>query len=137
MIFLRQNQSGQIYIFPLALLPINPIKPTLQINTNKPNPSAYKPKMSSSNNNNDAQNPIAGGAQLLTGILGNTVGGLTNTVGGVVGAAGRGLGETVNGATGGVARPVGDGLANISTGVEGGVKGVGQGVKDAGEWKKT
>lgn len=71
-----------------------------------------------------------------TGILGNTVSGVSNTVGGVVGGATRGLGETVNGLTGGVGRPVGDGLANVGTGVENGLSDVAKGSRDAGNWKK-
>lgn len=73
-----------------------------------------------SSNNNGA----AGGAQLLTGILGNTVSGLTNTVG-----------ETVNGVTGGVGRPLGDGITNLTGGLENATGSIAKGARDAGQWK--
>lgn len=76
-----------------------------------------------------------GAAKTVTSTIGHTVGGLTNTVGGITGAAGRGVGETIEGATGSVGKDVGRGLADAATGVEGGVKRVGEGVKNTGEWK--
>ncbi|KAJ4270264.1 hypothetical protein NW762_001940 [Fusarium torreyae] len=95
------------------------------------------------NNNNKNSNPAAGvgetvggAANFLTSTLGNTVGGLGRTVGNVTGAATRGVGDTVTGVTGEAGRPLGDGVANLGTGVQGGLDSISKGVENAGQWKK-
>ncbi|KAG8169512.1 hypothetical protein KVR01_000257 [Diaporthe batatas] len=78
---------------------------------------------------------VTGAAKTGTGILGNTVSGLTNTLGGVVGGASRGVGETVNAVTGDVGKPLGDGVSNVGTSVEGTGQDIAQSARDAGQWK--
>lgn len=86
--------------------------------------------MSSSNSG------VSGAAKFVSSTVTHTVAGVGDTIGGIVGAGARGVGETIEGATGGVGKPVANGIVAVGTGVEGGTKRVGEGLRAAGEGKK-
>jgi hypothetical protein len=85
----------------------------------------------------DAQSGILSAGKTVTSTLGNTLGGVTNTAGGVVGSAGKGIGETVNSATGDTGKPLGDTISNVGSGVDKTGQGLSQGLRDAGEMKRS
>ena len=75
---------------------------------------------------------VTDSAKGVTSTVGNLAGGVSETVGGVAGSAGKGLGDTVGNTTG--QEQLGKPLSGVGQGLEDGGKGVGGGVKDAGNF---